>query len=53
MFWHIIAFLALPALGWSHSHHAHDQEPFSQERLDELEKKWGIDVSASIGEHAV
>jgi hypothetical protein len=46
MLWHSIAVLALPALVQSHSHHAHNQEPFSQDRLDELEKKWGIDVSS-------
>ncbi|KAF2832882.1 Arginase/deacetylase [Ophiobolus disseminans] len=43
MLWCKIALLALPAFVRSHSHHAHDQETFSQARLDELEKKWGID----------
>ncbi|EAT85666.1 hypothetical protein HBI56_141870 [Parastagonospora nodorum] len=43
MLWHSIASLALPVLVRSHSHHAHDQEQFSQERLDELERKWGTD----------
>jgi hypothetical protein len=46
MLWYSIVLLALPALVRSHSsHHAHDQEQFSQERLDELERKWGTDVS--------
>ena len=26
------------------AHHAEGQDSFSQERLDELEKKWGTDV---------
>lgn len=42
--WYSAALLALPAIVSSHSsHHAHDQTPFSQERLDELERKWGTD----------
>lgn len=46
-----IIILVLPALVQAHSHHAHDQEAFSQDRLDELERKWGIDVSQDIGLH--
>jgi agmatinase len=45
MLWHSIALLALPALVQSHSAHGAHDEPFSQERLDELERKWGTDVS--------
>jgi hypothetical protein len=45
MLWRTIALLAFPAFVRSHSHHAHNQESFSQERLDELEMKWGTDVS--------
>ncbi|KAH8731071.1 arginase family-domain-containing protein [Phaeosphaeriaceae sp. PMI808] len=44
MLWSNLALLALPAFVHSHStHHDHHQEPFSQQRLDELEKKWGTD----------
>jgi hypothetical protein len=46
MLWSSLAFLALPAVVRSHSHHAHEQQSFSQERLDELERKWGTDVSS-------
>jgi len=38
----------VPAFASAHSnHHTHhvNEEPFSPERLEELEKKWGIDVS--------
>jgi agmatinase len=53
MLWHSIALLVLPALVRSHSsHHAHDQEQFSQERLNELDRKWGIDVSPTMSEIA-
>jgi agmatinase len=46
MLWYNIALLGLPALARSHaSHHVDEDVAFSQERLDELEKKWGIDVS--------
>lgn len=44
MRWDKAYLLALPALALAHnSHHAH-HESFSQERLDELEQKWGTDV---------
>ncbi|KAF9695861.1 hypothetical protein EKO04_005865 [Ascochyta lentis] len=43
MRWNKASLLALPALASAHgSHHAH-QEAFSQERLDELQQKWGTD----------
>jgi agmatinase len=49
MLWHSIALLGLPALARSHAtHHVDDEAAFSQEQLDELEKKWGIDVSFLI-----
>jgi hypothetical protein len=49
MLWHRIALLVFPALARSHAtHHVDDKGAFSQERLDELEKKWGIDVSLMI-----
>lgn len=43
--------LAGAARVFSHStHHVEDQEPFSQDRREELERKWGTDVSyAMIG----
>jgi agmatinase len=37
--------LLLPALASAHGAHQHHQESFSQERLDELQQKWGTDVS--------
>jgi hypothetical protein len=48
MLWYSIALLAFPAVVQSHSHHARNQEPFSQDRLDELERKWGIDVRCTL-----
>ncbi|KAJ4352732.1 hypothetical protein N0V95_004004 [Ascochyta clinopodiicola] len=43
MKWNKVSLLALSAFASAHdSHHAH-QEAFSQERLDELEQKWGTD----------
>ena len=45
MFWNWIALLAGAASVSAHAtHHVEDQDPLSQERLDELEKKWGTDV---------
>ncbi|KAF2264471.1 Arginase/deacetylase [Lojkania enalia] len=45
MLWPSYSFFALlPAVVLAYStHHAENQEPFSQERLEELERKWGID----------
>lgn len=45
MRWNKASLLALPALASAHASHHHHQEVFSQERLDELEQKWGTDVS--------
>jgi agmatinase len=40
--------LLVPSLAFAHStHHVESQEPFSEARLEELEKKWGIDVKTS------
>ncbi|KAH7095612.1 arginase family-domain-containing protein [Paraphoma chrysanthemicola] len=43
MLWSSATILALTAVACAHSHHGHDQHAFSQDRLDELEKKWGTD----------
>ncbi|KAF2018596.1 Arginase/deacetylase [Aaosphaeria arxii CBS 175.79] len=45
MFWTAsLSWVLLPHLVLSHSHHhGEGQEPFSQERLDELDRKWGTD----------
>lgn len=50
MIWHsALPFALLSAVVVAHSgHHVENQEPFSQERLEELERKWGIDVSTPI-----
>ena len=46
MLWYWTTALALSASAVAHAtHHVHDQKTFSQERLDELERKWGTDVS--------
>jgi hypothetical protein len=45
MRWNKASLLALPAIVSAHGAHHHHQEVFSQERLDELEQKWGTDVS--------
>lgn len=39
----VVSLLAAVALG----HSTHEEQQFSQERLDELERKWGIDVSGN------
>lgn len=45
MFWNCVALLAGAASISAHAtHHVDDQTPFTQERLDELEKKWGTDA---------
>ena len=37
--------LLVPTLAFAHgTHHVESQEPLSEARLEELEKKWGIDV---------
>jgi len=36
---------SLLTVALAHSTHHSEQQASSQERLDELEKKWGIDVS--------
>ncbi|KAF2733157.1 Arginase/deacetylase [Polyplosphaeria fusca] len=42
MFWASLALL--PAIALTHStHHVENQEPISESRLEELERKWGID----------
>ncbi|OAL50771.1 Arginase/deacetylase [Pyrenochaeta sp. DS3sAY3a] len=44
MLWHWRVVFAIATCVSSHStHHVHDQEPFSQEHLEELERKWGTD----------
>ncbi|KAF2131505.1 Arginase/deacetylase [Dothidotthia symphoricarpi CBS 119687] len=44
MLWHWATVLALSVPALSHSsHHTHEEEPLAQERLLELEKKWGTD----------
>jgi hypothetical protein len=49
MLWYWATALAFSASAAAHAtHHAHDQKTFSQERLDELERKWGTDVSSSL-----
>jgi agmatinase len=46
MLWNWVAIIAGAACVSSHAtHHVDDQESFTQERLDELERKWGTDVS--------
>jgi agmatinase len=46
MRWNWVAIVASAACVSSHAtHHVEDQQAFSQDRLDELERKWGTDVS--------
>ena len=45
MRWNWIAVAASAACVSSHATHHVDEQAFSQERLDELERKWGTDVS--------
>jgi agmatinase len=46
MLWNWVVIIAGAACVSSHAtHHVDEQKPFSQERLDELERKWGTDVS--------
>ena len=46
MRWNWITLFACTAHVSAHgAHHAEGEDLFSQERLDELEKKWGTDVS--------
>lgn len=40
----------LIAVASAHSTHHHEQKVFSQDHLDELERKWGTDVSNSDAE---
>jgi hypothetical protein len=47
MLLHTILGSAFFAKAFAHStHHVEQQQPLTQERLDELERKWGIDVSS-------
>jgi agmatinase len=49
MLWSWATALALSASAAAHAtHHAHGEEAFSQERLDELERKWGTDVGNAL-----
>jgi hypothetical protein len=44
-----VVFGVFCAFANAHStHHVEEQEPFSQERLEELERKWGTDVCIFI-----
>jgi len=43
----VLIFL-LPSLALAHGTHHVEQEPFSSERLAELERKWGTDVNIKI-----
>lgn len=49
MLWRSIVLSALfLSVAFAHStYHVDEQEPIAQERLEELERKWGIDVSAA------
>lgn len=50
MHWHKASILALlPTYVLPHSeHYGEHQEPLSEERLEELEQKWGTDVGIDI-----
>jgi agmatinase len=50
MRWNWMAIVACAASASSHATHYADNA-FSQEQLDELERKWGIDVSFPISRH--
>lgn len=47
MRWNWITLFAYTAHVYAHGAHHAGEDSFSQERLDELEKKWGTDVSCA------
>jgi hypothetical protein len=49
------ASLVLACISTAQAHSAHEttQQPFSQEQLDDLERKWGIDVLLHSPPHRV